>query len=513
MAFVLLSASAGAQTTITGGQVVDETWTAGGSPYIVQGDVFVPAGAYLHIGPGVEVQVATGDAQSSTPDTTRVAISISGALRIDGTKDEPVHIHAQTGDSIDTWHGIVIQDTATEAKLSYTTLEHSRQGVDANSSVIEIYACEFANNRFHGVNLEDGAEVFDRVMLRGMDNYGVRVAGGTVTMSNVIALQNGQFGFFLPGGTVTIYNSAAHDNDLYGMSCTGADVTLRNTNVTQNGAFGIYQDAGAVTAVTSNIWGNISGALSGSVTTVDVISTDPDYVNGAQGDLKLQSTSVCIDRGIDNGAPMGDYDNVLRPVDGDNTGGADYDIGPYEYFETPFCGDAAVGGSETCDDGASNGTYGFCNGTCDGLGPFCGDGNTDAPFETCDDGNTDSGDGCDAFCMVEGAGGAGGGATGGAGGAGGASSAGGMGTGGAMMQICSPGAQVTCPCPSGEQGVQLCNEDGTAFGVCACPNPNVTRDEESGCGCRLVGVPRVPRGSGALFILAALGWLVRRRAD
>ena len=33
---------------------------------------------------------------------------------------------------------------------------------------------------------------------------------------------------------------------------------------------------------------------------------------------------------------------------------------------------------------------------------------------------------------------------------------------------CTPGAQSSCPCPEGGQGVQQCNSDGASFGTCDC---------------------------------------------
>jgi len=53
---------------------------------------------------------------------------------------------------------------------------------------------------------------------------------------------------------------------------------------------------------------------------------------------------------------------------------------------TSFCGDSNTDSAngETCDDGASNGTPGSCNATCDGIEPaVCGDGIVTAP-ETCE---------------------------------------------------------------------------------------------------------------------------------
>ncbi len=76
------------------------------------------------------------------------------------------------------------------------------------------------------------------------------------------------------------------------------------------------------------------------------------------------------------------------------------------------CGDGAVEGSEACDDGnlsAGDGCAGNCSveggydcaGSPSRCGPRCGDGIVLAT-ETCDDGNAVPGDGCSAACATEG---------------------------------------------------------------------------------------------------------------
>ena len=45
-------------TVVPGGSLGDTTWSLAGSPYVVQGDVTVLAGATLTIDPGVEVRFA-----------------------------------------------------------------------------------------------------------------------------------------------------------------------------------------------------------------------------------------------------------------------------------------------------------------------------------------------------------------------------------------------------------------------------------------------------------------------
>ena len=71
--------------------------------------------------------------------------------------------------------------------------------------------------------------------------------------------------------------------------------------------------------------------------------------------------------------------------------------------QTSYCGDSIIDSSneETCDEGSLNGTYGHCNGSCDGRAPYCGDGYVDEDDgETCDDGTALNGTygHCNATC-------------------------------------------------------------------------------------------------------------------
>src|SRR5262245_1150087 len=65
-----------AATVISGGFITNQTWTAAGSPYVVQGDITIPPGGHLILEPGTIVQVASTDGQIAGRDTGRVEITV-----------------------------------------------------------------------------------------------------------------------------------------------------------------------------------------------------------------------------------------------------------------------------------------------------------------------------------------------------------------------------------------------------------------------------------------------------
>jgi cysteine-rich repeat protein len=75
-------------------------------------------------------------------------------------------------------------------------------------------------------------------------------------------------------------------------------------------------------------------------------------------------------------------------------------FGPCECPEAA-CGDGEINGSEVCDDGTNDGSYGGCAPDCSALGPRCQDAIVNGS-EACDDGNPVDGDGCNVDCILSG---------------------------------------------------------------------------------------------------------------
>ena len=408
-----------ATTTISGGVVINETWTSAGSPYIIQGDVTVPAGSFLHIQDGVQVRFQSGDLQGSGLDTGRIELTVDGEITVEGSAMGTTQLMADSGSGTCTWYGLIVNAGAVKAEFDHMWLQHACQGlrVHAPNNVTKIQRSEFSHTSVIAMQLYQGASLFDRVLVRNNSNDGVIITGGTTTVTNSIFRDNTDIGVIVNGNAnVDLEHVLAYNNDDGVRTSTSGQVSFTNSIATDN-YYGINRiSGGSVSATYSNVWGNTLDFV-GSITKNNNQFANPQFVN-PPSDLRLQSSSVCIDTGTD--LMVGhDYDNSLRPLDGDGINAAEPDMGPFEFAAMPFCGDGSLDSGEACDDGAANGTYGFCNASCSGPGPFCGDGIVNGP-EECDDMNIVPGDGCDAQCMNE---------LGGSGGMGGMTGAGGMGSG------------------------------------------------------------------------------------
>src|SRR5688500_4968134 len=104
---------ASAQTPIVGGTIINQTRPSAGSPYSVQGDITIPAGAFLRIQPGVVVRFATSDSQVAGVDTSRIEVTVDGELTIAGSSASPVTLQS-TSASPGSWYGVIAAPTAAD---------------------------------------------------------------------------------------------------------------------------------------------------------------------------------------------------------------------------------------------------------------------------------------------------------------------------------------------------------------------------------------------------------------
>jgi hypothetical protein len=199
--------------------------------------------------------------------------------------------------------------------------------------------------------------------------------------------------------SVFVANSAAQAGGALALYVVSGTPTLTVTNCTiagnqaASGAGGVVVAGGAFTMTNSIAWGNTApsmpdiGVSSGAATITysDVqggyagtgnIAADPNFV-AAPGDVRLGSTSPCIDVGSNAAAGTTDADGKARVVDGNADATATVDMGAYEYrcaAEGVTCAaikaatPAAPSGIYYINPSGGCGSPAFCDMTTDGGG-------------------------------------------------------------------------------------------------------------------------------------------------
>jgi len=305
VAFIAASSSgASAQTVVPAGNLSTQTWTLVGSPYVISGDVTIPAGVTLTVDAGVEIQVAANtDSQASGLDSNRVEVVVAGTLKLNGTANAEVTIHTVGGTST-SWYGVVVQAAAVEATFAHTTISNSRYGVRtaAAGSAVSISDSTIHTCQSAGLYVEAGSPTATNLTVYGCDMGVYAASPGTIGLTGSILRNNTSYGLYVSQSGSSVSTSdygTIHQNGIAGVyhvpSGPGNILLVRNSNVTNNGSYGVYKTAalGSLAVMNSNVWnngGSPSANIAGSSATVTAtISANPLYV--AASNVRLTSNS------------------------------------------------------------------------------------------------------------------------------------------------------------------------------------------------------------------------------
>ena len=370
------------------------------------GDLTVAPGVALTIDPGVTLGFVAGDVMVANADSKRGELIVNGTLNATGTAPLPITFTGlnHTGGA---WYGVILNG-ATTSTLSHVIIERGVICVTMTGGAHAVNHARIGTCSSYGIRLTGGAPTLDALTVNNGttngSNYGIMVVfAAAPTITNSIFTNNNVGVYNAAAGTTTI-NGATFWGNRYGVRSLGpSSVTnIRNAIITDQINYGLAITMGTINISYSDVWAN-AGVTPGNLGSIVVgpgnLGANPQYVNPAGGNFQLLGTSPCIDAGDPAGAPSHDRAGVVRPLDGDGIGGAQVDLGAFEYVMN-ICGNYNLDAGETCDDGADNGSYDFCNAQCTGPGAHCGDGATNGP-EGCDDGANNGSYGfCNAMCTA-----------------------------------------------------------------------------------------------------------------
>jgi cysteine-rich repeat protein/parallel beta-helix repeat protein len=380
--------------------------TAAGGPYTSAGDLTVAPNVTLTIEPGATLSfTSSSDIMGAGQNTTRGELTVKGTLVADGTPTSPITIQS-TSTSQGTWYGLDLDASAHTSVVDNVIVRYAIYGLVYRSTgtgnVLKRITVESASA--YGAWLQQGSPAIDALFSIGSGSYGVYITdSSSPTLTNCIIRNSGSRGVYIAhssaGRSVTITNCTLNANGSYNMysaagTGNGATINVSNSIIT-NALYGVYRNDSSSWSVTySDVWNNTSANYSSVTAGTGTISANPLFTSAT--DLHIGSTSVAVDAGTTG--PASDADGVARPLDGNGVGGAQWDMGAYEFVLAMQCGNGVKEATETCDDGSNNGMYGYCNASCSGMGPRCGDAVKNGP-EQCDDGNTANTDECLTACI------------------------------------------------------------------------------------------------------------------
>ena len=340
----LAPAVASAQTVVPPGNLVgSQTWTSANSPYVLAGDLTVPAGTTLTIQAGATVQLGTGDSLASGIDSNRTELTIAGTLVVNGTAMSPVSFVSGAGaPSTSDYYGVVLQGGAT-VNMTYATISHAHRGIHDSStgatlSNLTISNCNYGfyntggsptltgstiqNGTSYGIYGTSGSITATNVTVRNNNSYGIYAANTALNLSQSFIAENGSYGVYVINSTGSRTSSLTHntvwDNNSYGIyfyEQSGTQtITIRDNMVLDNGTYGIRRSGTPISTVSHNLVFGSPTAYSGTSGGTGAVTENPLVVNQAMGDLRPTSRSGARNAasdGMDIGAFA--YDGVATP--------------------------------------------------------------------------------------------------------------------------------------------------------------------------------------------------------
>jgi MYXO-CTERM domain-containing protein len=337
----------GAPTVGWQGHLYENTsWLAAGGPYAVLGDLTVEPGVTLTIGPGAVVTFAAHtDSMGGNLDTTRTELRVLGRLVVDGDPGNLVTLKSAAGTPAPgDWYGVHLTPTSSSSAIEYALVRHAQYGVHSQADNLNsVSRTEVADAQSYGVYVAQGSAVFDGMQIHHCGSHGVYVSSASPTLNNLVVYSNASYGVYLynstTANTVVVNHLTAWGNGgsgglgvyIYRSSGTH-NVTVENSIIAENGAYGIYVSGSpSVTLRNNDLWNHTTANYYNVSAGTGSIVANPQFVDTSLGNFHLLGTSQAIDAADPGTALAVDCEGQTRPIDGNGAGGAQPDMGAYEY--------------------------------------------------------------------------------------------------------------------------------------------------------------------------------------
>jgi hypothetical protein len=258
-----LTSNGGNGMVIAGGSIttiqpVTRRWSNVDMVYVPSGDITLGPGVTMEIGPGVKVKPASG-----------WRLFVNGALKIQGTEDNPVRFTSLKDDSVG---GDTNNDGANSqpAAGDWGSIVFTNQA-DSAASVVEYAVFRYGGNGSGGYT---GA---------------IRLDGSSPTVAhNVFA--DGYYGVVLGNSTATISYNDFHGHTKSAIVFQDAQPTIRYNSIYRNAEYGVYNNTASLCInARFNWWGADNGpndpstridncGLGGNAGSGDKVTDNVNYV-------------------------------------------------------------------------------------------------------------------------------------------------------------------------------------------------------------------------------------------
>ena len=212
-----------------------------------------------------------------------------------------------------------------------------------------------SDKAWNGIYLIQGNSSLKYCVIEKTQNWGIQILGGNILIENCRITHNAIHGIIIESSANPIIRGSIIDNN----SAWGIYVRENSTpeiynNTISKNSSGILMDGNSKAIIKNNIiWGNNSSNVSSwsigdSELSYNCIQgnfpsfaldkgnnkyLDPQFVNLAQDDFHLSSTSPYIDSGTNNipSTFYADFESKQRIYDGNNDGITNIDLGAFEF--------------------------------------------------------------------------------------------------------------------------------------------------------------------------------------